>query len=289
MREQLDIGLLTSASYPNLQSDYWLIRDELRRRGYRVEPVVWNAEDEDWSKIKNVVICSAWDYSKNYDAFSAWLNGREQDCHVINPPKLAKWNMDKIYLRHFEEHGVPVIPTIWLERGCDSLDGNKISWTDIVMKPRIGAGSAGMKRFDAKKEAQAMFAHLQYLSAKSGVMLQPCLRSADRGMETALIYFNGQFSHSIGKPLAGHQVTSDEEVARTFLREPTDKQREIGAKVIESLPSLPAYIRVDFLPDDEGHDLVLEIEMIEPSLFFRTDDASASRYADALEARWIRG
>lgn len=288
MQETIDIGLLTSAAYAGLQSDYWLIRDELLYRGYSVKAVVWNDERIDWSKVRNVVMCSAWDYCRRFEQFSNWLTEREQDCNVINTPALAKWNLDKTYLRHVEEQCVPVIPTIWFEKNSTIPTNFTCNWQDVVMKPTIGAGSVGIKRFDTAKDQETMLNHFRHLSQTSGIMLQPYLSSADKRGEVALIYFNGQFSHSIGRPVTGHHVSSDEEVALTFLREPTDAQIEISDKVLKCLPSMPAYVRIDFLPDDDGRDRILEIEMVEPSLFFQADTASPGRFADALEERWIK-
>ncbi|HEY9758212.1 MAG TPA: hypothetical protein V6C97_23805 [Oculatellaceae cyanobacterium] len=288
MYETIDIGLLTSASYADLQSDYWLIRDELIHRGYNVKPVIWNDEKVDWSKIRNVVMCSAWDYHRNFNQFINWLTEREQDCNVINTPSLAKWNLDKTYLHHFEKHAIPVIPTIWFEKNSSLPQDFSCEWQDVVMKPTVGAGSIGMKRFNTTEGNELIQEHFRALSQKSGIMLQPYLSSAGKRGEVALIYFNGQFSHSIGRPLTGHEVSSDEEVAQTFHREPSDAQLEIRERVLKCLPSLSAYVRIDFLPDNEGQDRILEIEMVEPSLFFKADAASPSRFADALEERWIK-
>jgi glutathione synthase/RimK-type ligase-like ATP-grasp enzyme len=288
MLRPLDIGLLTSASFPDLQQDYWLLRDELARRGYSVEAVIWDKANVCWEQISNVIICSVWDYHENYSRFYKWLTEREKQCNIINSPEIVRWNIDKSYLKHFEAAMIPVIPTVWLEHQSSLAENHHFQWQDVVVKPSVGASSSGMRRFDSELQGAALRDHIELLTNTSGVMIQPYLSSADKKGETALIYFNGRFSHAITRPLAGHQASPDVEVSEASYLEPGQEQLDIGAKVLACLPFSPAYIRVDLLTDNEENHVVLEVEMIEPSLFMRTHVRSAQSYSDALEESWIR-
>ena len=42
---------------------------------------------------------------------------------------------------------------------------------------------------------------------------------------------------------------------------------------------MPVYVRADFVRDDDGRFLLMELELIEPSLYLRTDPGSATRFA----------
>jgi hypothetical protein len=55
---------------------------------------------------------------------------------------------------------------------------------------------------------------------------------------------------------------------------------------VESLPVPPLYARVDLACLDSGSYALMELELIEPSLYFRTDPESASKFARAFDA-WM--
>jgi hypothetical protein len=130
-------------------------------------------------------------------------------------------------------------------------------------------------------------------------MVQRYLKQVDTVGETALVYFDGVLSHAVRKaPLlegpyrAGEMdgVLYKEEVMTA--REPSEAELEVGRRVIEALPTLVPgvdgtlpYARVDLIPDDEGNPVVLELELIEPSLFFAQAPGSVERFVDTIVAR----
>lgn len=289
MNNHIDIGLITCSAYPDLQKDYLLLQTELSNRGHVVKSIIWNDNTVDFSNITNLIFCSVWDYHSHYDSFNNWLDQTEKLSNIINKPEIVRWNIDKYYLKHFEQNDIPVIPTLWLDTSTDHYCLDKLNWRDVVIKPAIGAGSSGMKRFNLDTEKEGALNHIESLSLKSKVMVQPYLKSADIRGETALIYFNGNFSHCVSRPMAGHQAAPDREVEEASYVEPTKKQLNIGEAVINSLPFTPAYIRVDLLEDERQEDLVLEVEMVEPTLFLCKAPQSAILYANALESDWLIG
>lgn len=280
MAESLDIGLLTCNKFPELQSDFHFLKSELESQGLKVRPVVWNQMEVDWSNFKNLLFCSVWDYCNNYPLFHKWLAAREKQCNVINSPEIIRWNLNKSYLQHFEKNSIPVIPTRWIYEQ-NQLTYLNLDWQDVVVKPAVGAGSSGMKKFESLRQTDKMKTHINFLLEDSIVMVQPYLESADKYGETALIYFNGELSHTTHRPLGGHKGTADERVETATHIEPSNEQIELGKKVLENIPFKPTYIRVDLLKDDSGKDVVLEVEMIEPSLFLKNSKTAAT-YAKAL-------
>ena len=103
------------------------------------------------------------------------------------------------------------------------------------------------------------------LDAGRHVLVQPYLRDVDSAGETALLFFDGEFSHAIRKaPLLrrGEEPTralfKDEHIQP---REPSAQEREVAAKVLAALPFGPlVYARVDLLPSPTGPQL-LELEL----------------------------
>lgn len=282
MTEKIDIGLLTCKAYPELQNDFVLLQDELKKQGHNVRPVIWNQMEVDWSNFKNLVFCSVWDYTKNYNLFHKWLSAREKQCNLINSAEIIRWNLNKSYLHHFEKQNIPVIPTVWIYEE-NQLTYLNFEWSDVIVKPSVGAGSSGMKKFESLRQIDKVKSHIQFLLEDCNVMIQPYLESADSYGETAMIYFDGKLSHTVKRPLGGHKGTADERVATATHIEPTEDQLEIGKKVIQCLPFKPTYIRIDLLKDNNDKDVVLEVEMIEPSLFLKTSEAAAN-YANALKS-----
>jgi hypothetical protein len=123
-------------------------------------------------------------------------------------------------------------------------------------------------------------------------MLQPYLCSVDSAGEAALIYFDGQFSHAIGK---GALLRPDEPATTTphatgeiTPREADPAERQLAENVLSAVQRLLQldqplpYARVDLIRDDAGNPRLLELELTEPSLFFAQAPGSAERFAANL-------
>ncbi|HEV8632517.1 MAG TPA: hypothetical protein VGV61_19540 [Thermoanaerobaculia bacterium] len=113
-----------------------------------------------------------------------------------NPAAVLAWNTDKRYLRELAAAGVIVVPTTFLAPGEPPV---LPASTELVVKPAVSAGSNDTARYDAAGGAAAR-AHVQRLHAEGRmVMVQPYQRAVDEYGETALVYFDGELSHSIEK------------------------------------------------------------------------------------------
>jgi len=128
------------------------------------------------------------------------------------------------------------------------------------------------------------------LAARRSVLLQPYLERVDAQGETALIHFDGTFSHAIGKAALlqrGSAPTralfAPEKIER---RVPEADERALATRVLAGLPCAPPlYARVDLIRDAAGAPCVLELELTEPSLFFGYASGAAERFVTALAAR----
>src|SRR6185503_2197654 len=71
--------------------------------------------------------------------------------------------------------------------------------SEFVVKPCVGAGSRDAQRYGLD-DRDAALAHMQrLLDAGRSVLLQPYLDHVDTHGETALVFFEGEFSHAIRK------------------------------------------------------------------------------------------
>ena len=303
------LALATCAELPDLQEDDQLLRTALADLGVASDVVVWNDPTVDWATYAVVLVRSTWDYTSRPRMFTEWTRRVERTSTLLNPADVIAWNLDKVYLRDLEERGLPIIPTIWLDP-ARQLDARGIhtrfpAFGNFVIKPTVSAGSLDTGRYDASQTPSRMLAitHAKNLLAVGrNVMVQRYLSQVDTVGETALVYLDGQYSHAVHKGALLHgpyradeaqdplyRLHRDEQLAA---QEPSPAQRDLADRVVAELhavfPELPdplLYLRVDIVPDDDGNPVLLEVELIEPSLFFAHAPGSAERFAQALAAR----
>jgi len=231
-----------------------------------------------------VVLRSPWDYVERRDAFVAWCEGIGERLH--NPPGVVRWNTDKRYLAELDAAGLPVVPTAFLS---PSHPPAPIVLPDgpCVVKPAISAGSRDTaSHHDPKAAAE----HAQRLLDEGRVvMVQPYVAEIDTAGETALLYFDGTFSHAIRKaPLLADGAAAVEGLfapENITPREPRPEERAVADHVVAEVQrrfGRLLYTRVDLIGTEP---MVLELELTEPSLFFLHADGAAERYAAAIRAR----
>jgi glutathione synthase/RimK-type ligase-like ATP-grasp enzyme len=242
---------------------------------------VWDDDAVDWSAFELVVLREPWDYVEHYDRFLAWCD-RVGD-RLLNPPDVVRWNTDKRYLADLDAAGLRVVPTTFLEPGAPVVlpDG------PCVVKPAVSAGSRDTARHDHPGPATEHARRL--LDDGRIVMVQPYVSEIDEQGETALLYFDGEFSHAIRKApiLTGGAADVQGLFAPESIepREPRPEERALGDAVVAEAQrrfGKLLYTRVDVIGNDP---MVLELELTEPSLFFLHDDGAAERYAAAIRAR----
>jgi glutathione synthase/RimK-type ligase-like ATP-grasp enzyme len=259
------IALATSASARHLDEDLPPLLAVLS-----ADVVVWDDPAIDWAAYELVVVRSTWDYVPRRDEFLAWA---ERVPRLANPARILRWNTDKHYLR---ELGPNVVPTTFIEPG----DPVSLPEGELVVKPAISAGSIDTARH-ASRDAAA--AHVRRLQAQGrSVMVQPYVRDIDRHGETALVYFNGEFSHAIrkgsilGTPMELVEGLYAKEDIRP--REPSAEERRVADDIIRRAPGPLLYARVDLVPGP----LLLEFEATEPSLFFNYAPGSVEKFVNQI-------
>ncbi|MEH3078473.1 MAG: hypothetical protein PGN11_17715 [Quadrisphaera sp.] len=289
------VALVTCSEVPDLDPEGQHLLAALRERGLDARPVVWDDEDVDWSAPDLAVVRSTWDYAPRRAEFLAWAARAADATRLLNPLPLLGWSTDKHYLAELEAAGLPVVPSAFVEVG----DEGDHPYLDVehVVKPAVSAGSRDTLRLGAHEAARSR-AHVAAVhSSGRSVLVQPYLAAVDDVGETALVFLDGELSHAMRKaallPAGGGLVEglfAHEDMAP---REPSAAEVEVGRAVVAEAarraraagaePML--YARVDLLPDDDGAPRVLELELVEPSLFLDHAPGSAARLADAVVRR----
>lgn len=258
--------------------------------GWCAEAISWRQTDVDWRAYDAVVIRSTWDYINNPDAFVAVLSEIERSgVPLFNRLELVRWNLRKTYLRDLAGRGVPIVPTIFRERlAPNELPEliEKIETTEAVIKPVIGLNARGAFRLDARS-ARDREAEVRAYYAERPLMMQPFLSAIISEGEFSLFYFNGEHSHTILKRPKPADFRVQEEHGGVIRAVETEAElHEAGDVVLRALSTVPLYARVDFVRANERRDyLLMELELIEPSLYLRMDAGAPERFARALHER----
>lgn len=259
-----------------------LLYEPMERRGWEVVEVPWTAQT-DWSAFDAVVIRSPWDYQSQPDRFLRLLEGIENSsAQLFNSLAVCQWNLNKIYLRDLQDRGVRIIPTTWLDQLTPELLAKAFDRDErIVVKPRVGAGADDTFVLDRDSPESWSTAHEVY--ASKPLMMQPFLPSIQTDGELSLFYFAGEYSHAIiKKPKQGDFRVQEEHGGVIEAIEPSVEHLRIGKAALDAVPETLLYARVDVvrLPDDQF--AIIELELIEPSLYFPFDAQSPGRFVDAF-------
>jgi O-ureido-D-serine cyclo-ligase len=283
------IALVTTAPARDLDDDLVPLTRALEAAGARVSTPNWDDPAVDWSSFDLALLRSTWDYSYRIDQFRPWTERVAAATRLLNPPAVVRWNTDKHYLQALERAGVAIVPSAFLEPGDDAA--TLPDHAEFVVKPAIGAGSRDAQRY-VRAERAAAIAHAQrLLDARRSVLVQPYLDRVDEHGETALMFFDGEFSHAIRK---GPLLKRGEGPTRALFAEehitpraPTAAEMSVAKRTLDAIPfDQPLlYARVDLLGDAKGEPCVLELELAEPSLFFAQGPGSAERFAKAILER----
>ncbi len=271
------LALVTCRAARDVDTDLPLLQRELRHAAV----VCWDDDEVDWSAFDVIVLRSTWDYHRRRDEFLAWASSVIEVADLWNPIELVEWNTDKRYLDELTWHGIPTVPTTFLidADDIDRLAADGGFEGDLVVKPSVGASGSGvlLARGAPTKAAE----HARGLLRNDLTpMVQPYLRSVETSCENGLVYLGGDFSHGFRRrvilPPAGvdRGVLGDE---RSEARVPTSAERSLGDAVMDRLPDT-AYARIDLLSAPDGP-VVLEVEVIEPSLFLHLDAGAPARAA----------
>jgi len=258
----------------------------LNELGWQVSTVPWRQADRSWGDFDAVIIRSTWDYCHDVPTFLETLERINRETMLANCLELVRWNLAKTYMRDLEARGIGIVPTRWPDSlQADSFTNlqGQLGTQDIVVKPVVGANGEDAFRVspaDPSERLESIAARFQ----NRDCMVQPFMPNIVNEGEYSLFFFSGKYSHAILKVPAKHEFRSQEEHGSDIHSViPREKLLERAQQVLESLTSSPLYARIDFVRNDADDFVVMELELIEPSLYLRTDPQAAARFAAAID------
>jgi hypothetical protein len=281
------MAYLTMDDETGWQIDNHLAFGPLEALGWHIERVRWRSAGTDWDTFAAVYIGAPWDYPEDPRRFLQLLDTVDRSRAVlVNDMALVRWTLSKTYLRDLEERGIRIVPSRWgaemshdiVAEACSFFRSDK-----IIIKPVISTNATDTFLLERAAIADAA-GQLAETFADRAFVIQPFIDTIQADGEYSLFYFNRAFSHAIRKlPARGDFRVQEEFGAGIESVEPPLALVAAGDAVMRQVQPLPVYARCDFVRARSGQYLLMELELIEPSLYLRTDDAAPARFAAAFD------
>ena len=257
--------------------------EALRRGGFEVEPRSWS-DPGDLSGFDVVLPLVAWGYHMDPPRWHALLDRLEQERPVtINPVPLLRWNSDKRYLAELAVAGVSTVPTHLVEALDEAVlaDARAKFGDMLVVKPQVSASADGTHRL-------APGDVLPDDARARPMLLQPYLPSVATEGEYSVMLFDGAFSHAIVKrPKDGDYRVQPHLGGSEQACVAPDGAVDLAHAALAAAPAAATYARVDMVRLPEGRLAVMELELIEPSLWLQHAPDKGASFAAAI-ARAVR-
>ena len=252
----------------------------LAAAGLEVEGRSW-IEDEDLESFDLVLPLLCWGYHRDVPGWRAATAGWEaRGLPVQNLPSVLRWNSDKAYLGHLAGAGAPVVATRFVHRVTEEAlaDAAREFGTErLIAKPTISASawqtvvwSAG----DPIDEGPA-----------GAALIQPFLPTIVDEGEISLIYIGGRFTHAIRKrPKAGDFRVQPEWGGLITPHAPAPDEFAAAERILAAVEEPLLYARIDLARDLSGAPALMELELIEPDLYFQHDPGGGAAFVEAIRA-----
>jgi hypothetical protein len=284
----MDVALATCRVLPEPDTDEAPALGALRAAGLHAEALAWDDPGADFSAARVTVLRATWNYPDDPRRFLAWVERTAAVTELWNPLTTVRWNLHKGYLLELERAGVPVVPTELIRRGEATALAEILAergWSDAVIKPAVSNASRLTVR-SGPETIGAGEAHLRGLAAQEDVLVQPYVASVEGYGERSLVWIDGEITHAVRK---SPRLVSQHEAVTGPLPVSAAEAEVAGAALAVALAAGRGdellYARIDLAPGPDGTPQVMELELIEPSLFFPFSPAALDRFVRAVARR----
>jgi hypothetical protein len=282
----VDIALVTCVELPEPDRDMAPLEAAVRAAGLSCAVAAWDDPAVDWSQFRLVLLRATWNYPLKRAEFLDWAARVEAVARLWNPLALVRWNSHKRYLLDLEARGIPIAPTVLVPRGSGLTLGEILDardWDEVVIKPAVSAGSFRTVRTSRTQLRQGE-AHLRDLVSERDVLVQQYLPAVEGHGERALVWIDGALTHAVRK---SPRFEGDREQVSPIAMSIAPSEAALAERVLACVDMPMLYGRVDVAPGPDGRPVVMELELVEPSLFFPQSPAALDRMVRALlrEAR----
>jgi hypothetical protein len=275
----LDVALATFVDMPAGWVDDHLLVDALRELGISSSFVCWDDPDARWPSAGMVLLRSTWDYHQRLNAFLGWVDYVGSVTKLCNPAEVIRWNSHKQYLIELADQGVTTIPTRLVLAGEHATLEEGLQ----IIKPAVSVGADRTIR-------GATQADLDALVATDDALVQPYVPEVETEGELSIVCIAGEPTHVVRKVPATGDFRAQEQHGASFDAIPIQVDHAQlaraaidAARATTASDDAPLYARVDAVPV-EGQLHLMELELIEPTLWLRWHPAAATSLAFAVAA-----
>lgn len=249
--------------------------------GLVVEQRIWN-DPGDLSGYDLILPLFAWGYQRDVAVWYGLLDRLEAEgLPVVNPVAVLRWNSDKAYLSQLAAQSVAVVPTaevIALDEASLADARSTLGAEEVVIKPAISGGADGTHRIAPGEPIPADAIGQRRL-------VQPLMQGILTDGEFSLFYFAGRFSHAIVKrPASGDFRVQEQFGGREEPWTASAAAQALADAALSAAPAPPVYARVDMVGDAAGTLHIMELELIEPSLFLHHAPDKGAAFGTAVYA-----
>jgi hypothetical protein len=280
----LDLALVSCRRLPEPDPDAEPLLQALAGAGIETEVLAWDDPDVDWSRPRLSVLRSTWNYPHSLEAFLDWAEKTSSVSGLWNPLHVVRWSAHKGYLLELEESGVPITPTALLRRGSrTTLEQvrRERGWTETVVKPAVSAASFKTLRV-GPESSEVGETHLRELLRDRDVLVQRYLPSVESYGERALIWIDGELTHAVRK---SPRFDGEDESVSTDSVQISDAEAALARQALRVVRGPLLYARVDLAPGPDGSPVLMELELVEPSLFFPQNPGALERFVSGIRGR----
>lgn len=277
-----NLAILTDRENKGLVADEQGLLDVFDKYSVEHELVIW--DEVDWTNYKNILVRTPWDYALKSTLFIEKIKQAQvAGVNIIHHPDILFWNMDKNYLVELASK-MNVVRTVTVENFNHQKAAKYFEElaNELVFKPKVGAGGRDTFRLKSTDSLE----ELKSLNG-SAVLVQPFVTSVTEVGEYSFMFFNGEFSHAVLKKVkAGEFRVQDDHGGSAYAHNPTQEQLKQVQTMLQNIPYDTVYARVDVV-EHEGAFALMEMEIIEPELFFRFSKNGMENFVNAVKKNMV--
>jgi len=282
------VGFITCQNYASLDADEQHIIAPFKAAGITVIPVIWD-QPINYAIYDLLLFRSAWDYHQKTTAFEKWLEQLKNiQTPIYNPISLIKQNYNKYYLKKLQNKGFPIIPTLFFDNVTTINLAHILKtqqWEKGVIKPVISMSAYHTYAFD-QKNCQELQKQLSNYYGNTKVMVQQFAQEITEEGEWSLVFFDKQYCMTaLKKPKKGDFRVQSELGGTIRYPEPPALIIAQAKAILEDYEEEILYARMDGIIRN-GQFLLMEAELIDPELYFRSGEKGQQAFLKAIQKRF---
>ncbi|MEM7105727.1 MAG: hypothetical protein AAF502_21495 [Bacteroidota bacterium] len=277
----------TCEKWPTISASDSIVASALSNLGHQVEAATWNGPFNKFLDADLVVLRSTWDYHYHIKDFNMWLDRLQTNgVSVQNSVSTVKWNLSKSYITDLALNGIRTPDTVFVQTINDIESAfDKNGWKKAVVKPAHGA-SGHLVECISREDIPNWQLNVKEHGQHRPWIIQEYLSDIEIAGELSMVFINRIYSHAVLKtPQPGEFRINGQYGGQSRRVEPKKSIIEKARHILETLEEKPLYVRIDGVLQNGEAFCLLELELIEPGLFYNLAPDKANMFAKAIEER----